>query len=360
MGLSSSGVKFKSVMKYAGGYIAWVIGSGFATGQEALQFFSSYGYKSYAVAGINLLGFIVFGYLVMRTGFENKSDAHFDHFRYFCGRKLGIGYSWLVIVTLLMLLPVLVSGGGAALDEYYHIPKPLGSALLAAVVLAVYLIGFEKMVGIVSKLGPLIILLCLSIGLLSLLQGRGSWAAMPDNEAALSPHQAAPTWWLSGFLYLGLNIYPGSTYFARLGTSAHSKKELQWGALVGGVILMLAIIIMSTAIMLNGAAVADLDVPVLYLARNVAPVFGVIFSVVLELGIFSSCSVITWSVNSTLSARTHKNALTAVAVAIFGYGISLLPFGTLISTIYPLIGYAGLLYLACVLWKGLARRRTDP
>jgi uncharacterized membrane protein YkvI len=32
----------KAVIKYTGAFIAWVIGSGFATGQEALQFFSSY------------------------------------------------------------------------------------------------------------------------------------------------------------------------------------------------------------------------------------------------------------------------------------------------------------------------------
>ena len=37
----------KAVVRIAGGFIAWIIGSGFATGQEVLQFFSSYGYLSY-------------------------------------------------------------------------------------------------------------------------------------------------------------------------------------------------------------------------------------------------------------------------------------------------------------------------
>ncbi|HBC31091.1 MAG TPA: hypothetical protein DC024_07605 [Clostridiales bacterium] len=43
----------KAIIKYTGAFIAWVIGSGFATGQEALQFFSSYGYLSYGVLLIN-------------------------------------------------------------------------------------------------------------------------------------------------------------------------------------------------------------------------------------------------------------------------------------------------------------------
>ena len=43
-----------SAVRYAGAFVAWVIGSGFATGQEVLHFFASYGYMSYAVAGINM------------------------------------------------------------------------------------------------------------------------------------------------------------------------------------------------------------------------------------------------------------------------------------------------------------------
>ncbi len=351
MAPSSTAIEIKNIIKIAGAYIAWVIGSGFATGQEVLQFFSSYGYMSYAVVGITLIGFILFGYLLMRTGFENKSESGFDHFRYFCGKYLGTGYSCLISITLLFLIPVLISGGGATLNEYYKLPKPIGSALLAILVLVVYLIGFEKMVSIISKLGPVIIFFSLSVGIVSLFQSMENWAEIPVFESALEPYKAAPTWWLSGILYLGLNFFPGSTYFTQLGSSANSKKELKYGAICGGVILLLSIAIMSTAIMLNGDSAAGLDVPALYLARNISKFLGAVFSVMLVLGIFSSCSIMTWSVCSNFSAKTGKNTLTAIAVTVFGYVISLFSFGTLISTIYPLIGYAGLIFLGCVISK---------
>lgn len=346
------------VIKIAGAYIAWVIGSGFATGQEVLQFFSSYGWMSYAVVGINLAGFILLGYLLMRAGFENKNDACFDHFRFFCGKVLGTGYSWLITVTLLLLIPVLFSGGGATLNEYYNIPKPIGSAVLAAAVLAVYLIGFEKMVGIISKLGPVIILFSLAVGIISLIQSWGSWEAVPVYAEALEPFRAAPLWWLSGLLYLGLNFFPGSTYFTQLGASADSRKELKWGAACGGIVVLLSIVIMSTSIMLNGNAIAGLDIPVLYLAQRISGIFGAVFSVMLVLGIFSSCSVMMWSVCKNLTAKTHKNTLTAIGVAVFGYVISLFSFSKLLGTVYPLIGYAGLVYLGCVIRKGLIKHKN--
>ena len=50
----------KAVLKFSGAFIAWVIGSGFATGQEVLQFFTSYGYRSYIIALIVFFWISVF------------------------------------------------------------------------------------------------------------------------------------------------------------------------------------------------------------------------------------------------------------------------------------------------------------
>ena len=45
------------VMKYAGAYIAFEIGSGFATGQEILQFYTSYGTMGIAGAIVSMILF---------------------------------------------------------------------------------------------------------------------------------------------------------------------------------------------------------------------------------------------------------------------------------------------------------------
>ena len=120
----------KAVVRIAGGFIAWIIGSGFATGQEVLQFFSSYGYLSYAVSAINFVGFLLMGYFLMRTGVEHKLDKDFNHFHYFCGKKLGTFYIWLITATLLLLMPVLISGAGATLNAYYGINTYIALSLI--------------------------------------------------------------------------------------------------------------------------------------------------------------------------------------------------------------------------------------
>ena len=74
--------RFKNIFRCAGAFVAWVIGSGFATGQEVLQFFTSYGYKSYAIILINLVGFLVMGVSLYRTGQKHKDVEGFSHFTY--------------------------------------------------------------------------------------------------------------------------------------------------------------------------------------------------------------------------------------------------------------------------------------
>lgn len=352
-------LNIKNILKTAGAFIAWVIGSGFATGQEILRFFASFGCMAYGVVLINFIGFILLGYILMKTGFENKDIARFNHFNFFCGRKLGTLYNWLITATLMLLIPVLISGGGATLYEYYGINHYIGSAIMTGAVLTAYLIGFERLINIVSSLGPLIIVFSLLVGTISLVKGLGHWQVITSPENILEQFKAAPHWALSGLIYLGLTFFGGSAYYTQLGRVGISKRDLKYGAVLGGSVLVLSITIMTTAIILNGQAIAGLDIPVLYLAGKMSYVLGAVFSIMLVLGIFSSCSLMMWSVCSRFTFKEKKwNSYLAIAISIVAYLVSLLSFGTLIGTIYPMIGYVGLIFIGCVLYGGISKMRS--
>lgn len=345
-----------SVLKIGGAFMAWVIGSGFATGQEVLQFFSSFGYWSYGVVLINLAGFIIMGYFLLHFGFANRQNENYDPFLFFCGKRLGKAYAILVTCTLLLLIPVLFAGAGAALYEYYGIPHLIGSAIMAIVVLAVYLIGFERMVSILSSLSPVIIIFSIGVGIITILRDYGNFSQIPAYTASLSLYQAAPHWALSGLLYVSLNFMPASTYFSQLGKNAGSQKELKYGVIVGGSALILSIAVISTAILLNCSNTAGLDIPVLYLAKKIFYWLGALFSIILVVGIFSSSSLMLWSVCSRLPVREkNANRLLAVGIVVCAYFVSLLPFNSLVAAFYPFIGYIGLPFIICILIKSFKK-----
>lgn len=348
----------KQTFKLAGAFIAWVIGSGFATGQEVMQFFTSFGVWSYGIVAINLVGFLLMGQVLMTTGYENRKVKDFNHFKYFCGEKLGGFYTALITGTLFLIMAVLISGAGATLSEYYGLPTFVGSAIMAAMVLAAYLVGFERLVQIVSSIGPVIIVFSLLVGTITVFTDMGNLDGSLNSEGleTLSKSQAAPHWIISAILYVSLNFISGSSYFTALGMSAASKKEARNGAILGALALILSIGIMNTAILINAENAAELAIPVLYLAKKISYALGAIFSIVLILGMFSSCSAMMWTVCSKYKKDDKKkNSIFAVLVAIITFVLSLFSFSDLIGLFYPIVGYIGLVFTAAVLYKGLKK-----
>ncbi len=343
----------KSIIKYAGAFIAWVIGSGFATGQEVIQFFTSFGYSSYGVVLINLLGFIFISQVLFTTGYDYKSEASFNHFKYYCGEKLGTFYSWLIPVTLVLLMSVLLSGAGATLSEYYGLNHYIGTAIMAIMVLGSYLIGFERLVEVVSKIGPVIIAFLLLVGILTIFRDYEKFTKVSNYNHILSITQSSPHWIISSVLYLALNFLSGSTYFTQLGRTSTNREDAKYGAILGAIALVLSIAIINTAILLNAENAAFFAIPVLYLARKISYALGAVFSIALILGMFSSCSAMMWTVCSRFTLGGAKgNRIFAVAITVFIFIMGLFSFVELIGVFYPLVGYVGLLYIGCVIYKG--------
>lgn len=351
--------EIKASIKYAGAFIAWVVGSGFATGQEILQFFGSYGWKSVAVLAVNLVGFAVLGMIMLSEGYENRETEDFRHYEYYCGKKIGKIYSVIIPVTLVLLMSVLISAAGATLNQYYSVNRYLGSGIMAAFVLAAYLVGFERLVKIVSSVSPFVIIFTVFVGIFTVIKDRSALDAIGNYSSELSQFKTAPHWAISSLLYLSLNFFCGSTYYTALGKSAESRKSARIGALAGSVILLITITVMNFAILLNADGILNVSVPTLYLAAKISGVFGAVFSAVLILGMFSSCSTMMWSFCSGFFRNDRKkNRIFSVAAVIGCMLLGFVPFGSLVSAAYPLIGYSGLIFIGAVIYKGIKRKQS--
>ena len=339
----------KTVVKIMGAYIAWVMGSGFATGQEILQFFTSYGYNSFILVVINLAGFLLIGPAILKAGAAHKDDEDYDQFVYFCGRRVGAFYRWYVPLSLFAGMVILVSGAGATLQQYFGLNHYVGALIMAALAFVAYAAGFQRFVHVVSFVGPLIIAFTIFVGLVTVTRDFDGLAAAAQHEAVMADCRPAAFWWLSGILYISYNLTGGSSYYTALGKTAGSCKEAVWGAVLGSCALMLGVLLMNSAILANIGVAGTLGVPTLYLAEKISYVLGAVFSVVLILGIFSSCSAMLWTVSEKFVVQgTKKSYIFAACVAVVSFVLGLLPFADLIGVVYPYLGYIGLVYVSCV------------
>ncbi|MBR0139870.1 MAG: hypothetical protein IJM17_06235 [Firmicutes bacterium] len=346
----------KKTLSIAGAYTAWVMGSGFATGQEIFQFFTSYGYMSYVILLVNLAGFLAVGTAVTEAGQAHGNDPGFDHFRFFCGEKLGGFYSWLLPVNMFGLLSVMLSGAGTALNEYYGLERLAGSLIMSLLVYFSYVIGFKRFVKIVSFLGPMVMGFTLLVGLLTVIREPLSSEMTEKTAQALASRRPVPFWWLSAVLYVSYNLWTGSKYYSALGAEAPTRREASLGAVLGTAGLMLGILLMNTAMLSRLEDVMALGVPTLYLAGRISYGLGAAFSVLLLMGIFSTASTMLWMICEKLTVQgTKKGNIIAFAVTAVTFLLGLLPFSALVGTIYTVSGYLGLIAIACFI-RGRLRK----
>ena len=349
------------IFKTAGAFIAWCIGSGFSTGQEILQFFTSFGWLGYGGLFITLIGYIAIGNMLINIGYTHKDDETFNHFSYYCGKRLGKFYSWLVPLLMIPTMAVLISGAAATFKESYHLPSPAGGLFMAALVLVSFLIGFEKFVGIASKIGPVLIIFVITISLISCIANIDNMSNVSSYIPELGRYHAAPNWILSGVLYVSLTFINGSVYYVELGKGRTSKKEIFLGATLGAAAIITAIFFMNTALLLQGDKIAGLNIPNLYLANGISYIFGFAFSIILLMGIFSACSIMFWTVCRNFKFKSEKiQKISPFLLALLLYTFSLFSFGDLLGIVYPIIGYIGIIFTVCLIFKTIKNRKNDP
>ena len=215
-----SDTNVKSIIRIAGAYVAWVMGSGFATGQEILQFFTSFGYKSFALIALNLVGFLLIGPMILEAGqAHNRIEGH-SHFQYFCGKKLGTFYDWFLPLSMFAGMVILISGAGATLEEYYGLNHYVGALIMAAAALIAYIVGFQRFVKVVSFIGPTIIVFMLIVGIVTVVRDHEGLTVVNEYTQQMEAKQPVPWAWLSGLLYISYNLCGGSKYYTALGGTA--------------------------------------------------------------------------------------------------------------------------------------------
>ena len=342
----------RKALGIAGAYVAWIMGSGFATGQEIFQFFTSYGYKSFIILTINLVGFLLVGTEVLEAGQRHRLDENFNHFEYYCGKKLGTFYSWFMPLNMFGILIVMVSGAGTALNEYFGLSHVVGAFIMAALTFMSYTIGFKRFVRIVSFIGPVIIGFTLIVGLVTVIRNSADISGIGSCSSEMEEKQPVPFWWLSALLYISYNLWAGSKYYFALGSQAPSVKDAKAGAVMGTIAIMLGILLMNIAMMTDMKNVLIFGVPTLYLARQISYVLGALFSVILLMGIFSASSAMIWMICDKFTVQgTRKGNITAAVICISVFLLGLLPFASLIGVLYTFSGYAGFILIGGIIYR---------
>ena len=342
-------------------FIGTTIGAGYASGQEILQYFVSFGLVR-GTAALLIAGTLFFALsaIVLRLAQRMRSAAIHDIVNP-TGRRWPTWFADVTITaSLLGTLVIMLAGAGTALNTALGLPGVVGALLMAAACVMSVLTGISGLMKVQSVVVPAIVVVAVGVAAWGLLHPGPSTGG--DVAALVNSSPMINQWWISGVLYVAFNFQLAYAVFAPMGaTATASPRTLVAGAALGagGLVVMAGAIMF--ALTAHATLIGRTDLPMVELAAGMAGWIAVVYTVVLLLAQFTTAlSCLFGSVERLRHVPGLRRLpfwVVAVLTAVVTTALSGIGFSDLIGTVYPVLGYAGLVIIALLLASWLSARR---
>lgn len=327
--------EWKIAAKIGFTYIGTVVGAGFATGQEILQFFTTKGPLSFIGVVIAAFAFVWLGNRTMLVGARLKAVSYEAFNEYLFGKRVGHVMNIFVTIELFGVTTAMVSGTGALAEEQMGVPFHVGVLLTLGLAYFVILRGLDGIFSVNSLVVPMMVLFCLLIG--------GSGVIHPFDALLASTEKTNFSWLLSALAYVSFNLAMAQAVLVPMGGEIRDERVIKKGGLMGGIGLGLMLLATNFALTLEGANVSGLEIPLAPVIAKLGFFVKTLFIVVMWAEIFTTLIGNAYGLITnlgTLFPIGQKKLL--LLMFVLSYALSLIGFSNLVGYVYPLFGYCGL------------------
>lgn len=333
-------------------YTGTVVGAGFASGQEILQFFTIYG--KYGFWGI-LLAMFLFSWLgirLMLVGARLGASSFQECSYHLFGTALGRWINRLITVILFGFTVAMISGTGALFAEHWGISFHLGVWITLTLAFFVLIRGLTGILEINSFFVPLMLGFLLLVGIQAWSQGE--WEVVYQQLRI----EQGGHWLISAITYVAFNLAMAQAVLVPLGGEIQDERALRIGGWIGGLILGFMLFACNYALQLNLDDVHQLEIPMGFLVSFLGKGIQYAFLFILWAEIFTTLLSNIYGLTSSIQQKLRLRPwMILVLIFIVGYLFSLVGFSTLVRYLYPIFGYCGVWMLFQLMWKGLPERR---
>nr|AIA17318.1 Unknown Function [uncultured bacterium] len=343
-------VKMFRVLKIGSAFIGIIVGAGFASGNEIVQYFTSFGTLGTIAAILSTVLFAYLGMTLTRLGSRTQTTSHKDVIYKISGPYLGVVVDAIIVFTLFGVGVVMLAGAGSVLNQQFGLEPYIGNLLMAVLVIGTVMMNVQRVIAVIGSITPFLVLTIILIGIYSIFTMDSSFAEL--NPIAKDLDTTLPNWFISAINYVSFNVAVGAAMSLVMGGAEKDEKTAALGGLVGGLGLGLMIIISHLAIFSKIDLVADYDMPMLKLVHDISPVLGIFMSVILFGMVFNTAVSMFYAfVARFADMHTKKSDVMIVVTVTIGFVLSFMGgFKNLVSLVYPFIGYIGLFLIAALIY----------
>lgn len=313
--------------------IGSIVGAGFATGKEIINFFGIYNHIApYLIVVAGILIFCgLFAFFAAGKHSENKFIIYF--------------FDILIFISEFVLFTTMISGLFSITNIF------LSSDFLVYAILCVsYIIIVSGINGLSLANKILTPLLIIAVFILTI------WKISFSNSSSILITDTSIFKKLSyPFLYFGLNIFTTFPLCKTFGKDM-SKKEMLLTSLIVAILLTISILLIYFAIILAPSEIFFVEMPLAMLACSISSFFGIFYLIIIVVAITTtllSCGVVLSLYGKNITKNNYGFCLSIMVLSLL---LSRLGFSTIISIFYPIIGIFGLILFAYIVYNNTKKR----
>lgn len=335
----------KAILQVAATYIGTIVGAGFATGKEVVQFFSQYGM-------IGIIGILISGYLFIWVGTKSmliakriNANSYQEINEYLFGLKIGRVVNIVLLIMLFGVTSVMFSGTGAVFREQLGLPSQLGILLTIVLCYLAVIRGMKGLLVVNSFIVPMMLLFSIVI-----------IAAFPGSDIYYGESPNILKVLISALAYASYNIVLGQAVLVPLGRDSENESIIRWGGFLGGLGLTL-ILITSHFALITIPNMTAYSIPMAEVIKQIGTVLHILFVIVIYGEIYTTLIGNVYGISRKLSGSSTPKKSIIISILLICYFVSLVGFDSLIKFLYPLFGYMGCVVLLSLMAKKMPVRR---
>jgi uncharacterized membrane protein YkvI len=327
-------------------YMGTVVGAGFATGQEILQFFTRFG--SFASLTIVLTTLLMswLGTKILLMSRDIGAASYEDLNRYLFGDRAGLWISLLSMLNLFSVSAVMLAGAGSVFHEHLGLSYNLGLALTMLAVLLLLSRGITSIMAVNSLVVPVMLVYTVIVIIVTSVQPTaGSWLTLSSTESPLKMIAYA-------FLYVAGNLALAQAVLVPVGSSIEDRAVLRWGGWLGGIGIGFMLLAGHFALSAHMPGILRFEIPMGHTVSVLGSTIQMLVLFVIFAEIFTTLLSDVYGLTLQIRQHTGWPALIIIAfILVACYFISQIGFRKLLSVLYPLFGLISLLWLAMMFMK---------
>ena len=338
-------------------FIGIVVGAGFASGQEAMQYFVAFG--EWGLWGIALAAalMMVTGVSILQLGSYFQAVEHTAVYNKIASPVTAKILDWSTLITLFSIGFVMFAGGGSNINQQFpSIPVWVGGTVMLILVLLVGLMDVDRVTRVIGTITPFIIIFVVLATGYTILTADVDFASL-NTWAIDNVNTSLPNWWLSALNYTGLNVMTAVSMSIVIGGNFLDNRAVGIGGLIGGFLYLILLALLVFALFFEAKDVNGEDMPVLKLITGIHPVLGILMTFVIYGMVFNTAIGMFYALGKRLTRNNPQRFYPVYAAScIIGFILSFIGFQSLVSNVYPILGYLGLLMIVVMVYNRIKNR----